>query len=214
MPHPRTTSLRIIRPQGGTGPAVLVIHSWWGLTPSFTAYGQQLAKAGFVVGVADLFDGETATTEQQARRLRAKPRRQPFYRTLIGAIGELLSSDGVERQEAGVAGFSMGGHWAVWLSQRPELPIAATVLYYAARAGDFSRSRSSYLAHFTENDRWVSGPARRRMELAITKSGRPYRAFDYAGNGHGSPRVTGAMPMMRQPRSWRSVAASPISRML
>ena len=78
----------------------------------------------------------------------------------------------------------MGGHWAIWLSQRPELPIGATVLYYAARAGSFAASPSSFLAHFAEDDPWVSRSARRRMEAAIAKADRPYQAYDYPGTGH------------------------------
>lgn len=184
MVKPRPRSLQILQPGKGSGSGVLVIHSWWGLTPSFTAYGRQLAQAGFVVGLADLFEGECATTEQQARRLMARPRRQPFYKTLIAAIDELRSSGNPEGQMIGVVGFSMGGHWAIWLSQRPDLPIAAMVLYYAARAGDFTQSRSSYLAHFAENDPWVSKAGRRRMEQAIVKAGRRYEAFDYPGTSH------------------------------
>jgi len=184
MVKKRPISLQVHRPSNGRGPGILLIHSWWGLTSSFTIYARQLVKAGFVVGLPDLFEGETASTEAEARRLRSKPRRQPFYRTLIAAIDELLADDDVEGKLIGVAGFSMGGHWAVWLSQRPELPIAATVLYYAARAGSFGMSRSSYLAHFAENDPWVSRTARRRMEQAIARDSRPYEAFDYPSTGH------------------------------
>ncbi|MDJ0896314.1 MAG: dienelactone hydrolase family protein [Alphaproteobacteria bacterium] len=171
-------------PASRRGPAVLVIHSWWGLTPAFHAFGEALAREGFIVGLADLFEGKTASDPAEAKRLRRAPRRTPLYKTLIGNIGELQSADGVAGADIGVVGFSMGGHWAVWLSQRPELPIGATVLYYAARAGDFTASQSSYLAHYAEEDPWVSRTARRRMEAAIAKAGRPYQGFDYPGTGH------------------------------
>jgi carboxymethylenebutenolidase len=179
----RPISLQVHRPRNDRGPGILLIHSWWGLTPFFSVYARQLVKAGFVVGLPDLFEGETALTEAEARRLRSKPRRQPLHKTLISAIDELLADD-VEGKSIGVAGFSMGGHWAVWLSQRPKLPIAATVLYYAARGGNFGLSRSSYLAHFADNDPWVSRTARRRMEQAIARGNRPYLAFDYPNADH------------------------------
>jgi carboxymethylenebutenolidase len=184
MAQHQANPLQVVQPTGGKGPGVLVVHSWWGLTPSFTRYAQQLSRAGFIVALPDLFNGEIATSEQQARQLRAKPRRQPFYKTLIAAIEELQATSGVRGSSIGIVGFSMGGHWAVWLSQRPNIPIAATIIYYAARAGDFSGSRSSYLAHFASDDPWVSGLARRRMEQAIAKAQRPYQAFDYAQTGH------------------------------
>lgn len=174
--------LEVVRAGGGARHGVLVIHSWWGLTDSFRTYAGALAKEGFVVGLADLFDGRTASDIAEAKALRAMRRSEPMYRTLMRDLEGLREEAGTER--VGLVGFSMGGHWAVWLSQRPELPVAATVLYYAARAGDFGASRASYLAHFAAEDGWVSAAARKRMEKEIARAGRPYRAHVYPGAGH------------------------------
>ncbi len=176
--------MKILSKHSAKGPCILVLHSWWGLTASFVNYGQSLANAGFAVGLADLFGGRTAETETEARRLRQARRREPAYKTLVHNISELREETCSVSQGIGLVGFSMGGHWAVWLSQRPELNISATVLHYAARGGDFSATKSSYLAHFADKDHWVSASARRGMEKAIAKAGCPYRAFDYPGTGH------------------------------
>ena len=171
--------------------SVLVIHSWWGLTPSFREYGGLLADAGFAVGLSDLFDGRTAADEAGAKKLRRMPRRVPMYRTLMADLQELSAR--IRSRHRAIVGFSMGGHWAVWLSQRPELRIDRTVLYYAARAGDFSSSRSAYLAHFADNDEWVNPAARRRMATAIRAAGRTYKEHEYPGTRHWfaeSARVT------------------------
>lgn len=176
--------MEAIAPRNAPTGAILVIHSWWGLTASFRAYGSSLAKAGYLVGLADLFHGQVATTQAEARRLRALPRRTPMYKTLGADLAALRAMAGSDKVGVGTVGFSMGGHWAVWLSQRPEYDIAATVLYYAARAGDFSRCRAGITAHFAENDPWVSPSARKNMERAIHKSGCRYDAFDYPGTQH------------------------------
>lgn len=174
---------RII-PSGTPSGAVLVIHSWWGLTDSFRAYGSYLADAGYIVGLTDLFDGQTAKTEIRARQLRASSRRTPMYKILGADISSLRSISDLDDVKTGIVGFSMGGHWAVWLAQSPEYDVAATVLYYAARAGDFSRCRASVLAHFAEQDTWVSTTARKKMERAISKAGCSYCAYDYPGTKH------------------------------
>jgi carboxymethylenebutenolidase len=176
--------MRIVSLSKKPSGCVLVIHSWWGLTPSFDGYAKQLANEGFVVGLSDLFDGETASDIEAAKRLRRAPRRMPMYRSLFADIEELARSGPPGTESVAVAGFSMGGHWAVWLSQRPDLPIRSTVLYYAARAGSFKDSRSSFLAHYAEDDPWVSRASRRKMEGELVKAGRPYKAFDYAGSRH------------------------------
>jgi carboxymethylenebutenolidase len=166
---------------GGAEAGVLVIHSWWGLTPSFTGFGARLVDRNLTVGLSDLFDGHTATTEAQARGLRALRRRDPMYQTLGRDLAALRAA---VAGPVGIVGFSMGGHWAVWLSQRPEYRVAATVLYYAARAGDFTASRSAYLAHYAGADPWVSAAARRGMERAIARAGGDYQGFDYPGTAH------------------------------
>jgi carboxymethylenebutenolidase len=163
---------------------VLVIHSFWGLTPSFTEFGRQLAGEGLTVGLVDLFDGMTAQNETEARKLRQAKRKTPMYKTLGAGIEKLRETLAEPQQPIGVVGFSMGGHWAVWLSQRPEYNVDCTVLYYAARAGDFGQSRSRYLAHYAEDDPWVSPSARRTMERSMVRAGCSYRAYDYPGTGH------------------------------
>jgi carboxymethylenebutenolidase len=163
---------------------VLVVHSWWGLTQSFRDFAEGLAKEGFAAGLSDLFDGKTATDPEMAQRLRRAPRRVPMYKTLIANINELRACDQGAARPVAVVGFSMGGHWAIWLSQQKELPIRSTVIYYAARAGSFTDSRSAFLAHFADDDPWVSRASRRRMETEIAKAKRPYIAHDYAGAKH------------------------------
>ncbi len=134
--------------------------------------------------MSDLFDGQTADTEAEARALRAGPRRVPMYKILGGDIVDLCLAAGSNRTGIGVVGFSMGGHWAVWLSQRPEYNVAATVLYYAARAGDFSACASGIIAHFAAQDAWVSPRARKNMERAVRKSGCDYTGYDYPRTRH------------------------------
>ena len=56
-------------PAAGSGPGVLVLHAWWGLTPFITGLCDRLAEAGFVALAPDLFDGRTAATPAEAEAL-------------------------------------------------------------------------------------------------------------------------------------------------
>lgn len=171
-------------PSSGKGPGVLVIHAWWGLNDFFRGVCDRLAGEGFVAVAPDLFEGHVATTPAGAKRLRAKPKRQPNYKALIRSIEGLVHHPAVEGSTIGVLGFSMGGHWALWLSQRPELPIGATVTFYGARAGDYTRSKAVFMGHFAEKDEWVSAAALKKLAKSLEAAGRTAEFFVYPETAH------------------------------
>jgi carboxymethylenebutenolidase len=78
----------------------------------------------------------------------------------------------------------MGGHWALWLSQRPGLPIGATVTFYGARAGDYSASRSAFQGHFADQDEWVSEAGLKKLRQSLEAAGRPAEFHTYPGTRH------------------------------
>ncbi len=163
---------------------MLIIHSWWGLTRSFTDFADKLATRGFLAGCVDLYDGATADTEGEARRLRGRKRAEPVYKVLRRCLGLIASDTRALGPQAAVVGFSMGAHWAVWLAQHPEPAPRAAVLFYGARGGDWNDAECPVLAHFAETDTFVSASARATMERAINRAGVDYQAFTYPGTTH------------------------------
>lgn len=174
----------IALPPSGKGAGVLVIHAWWGLNDFFKSVCNRLAQEGFVAIAPDLFESQVATTIASAKRLRAKPKREPTYRTLIHAIEQLKNHPAVQGSTIGVVGFSMGGHWALWLSQRPELPIGATVAFYGARAGDYTHSSAAFMGHFAEKDDWVSDGSLKKLKKSLATAGRVAEFFVYPDTSH------------------------------
>jgi carboxymethylenebutenolidase len=171
-------------PSSGKGRGVLVIHAWWGLNNFFKGVCDRLATEGFVAVAPDLFEGQVTTTIAGAKRLRAKPKQEPTYKTLIRAIEQLTNHPAVQGSTIGIVGFSMGGHWALWLSQRPELPIRATVVFYGARAGDYSGSRAAFLGQFAEKDDWVSDAGLKKFKKSLETAGRVTEFFVYPDTSH------------------------------
>lgn len=174
-------------PNSGSGPGVLVLHSWWGLNAFFKRLCDRLSDRGFVALAPDLYDGKIASTVKAAKALRAQAtasRREPAYRLLTSAINELSRHDAVTTAQIAVVGFSMGGHWALWLAQRSKLPIAATVVFYAARNGDFTQTRSRFLFHFANDDEWVSATSISKMKKSLAAAGSDATYHDYPGTRH------------------------------
>lgn len=171
-------------PSSGQGPGVLVIHAWWGLNEFFRSVCDQLAAVGFVAAAPDLFEGQIATTPEDAKRLRSAPKREPTYKTLLRAIEELQANPATVGPRIGVLGFSMGGHWALWLAQQPGLPIGATVTYYGARSGDFGHSSGPCLGHFAQTDEWVSAASRTKLKKSLEAAGRVATFHVYPGTNH------------------------------
>lgn len=166
------------------GHPVLVLHSWWGLTRSFTDYADQLASAGFLAACADLYDGELATDEAQARALRSRPRRKSMSRTLLDNAGGLLAHPAADSDRVAVIGFSMGGHWAIWLAGSGRLPVSAAVVHYATRAFRAGAAAVPVLCHFAEEDPFVTTSGRRSMVRSLTTAGCPVQIAEHPGTGH------------------------------
>lgn len=171
-------------PPSGAGKGVLVIHAWWGLNAFCQSVCERLALAGYVTAAPDLYGGQVAATIADAQQLRDKPKREPTYQTLMRAVEQLAQHPAVAGPAIGVVGFSMGAHWAFWLSQRAELPIKAVVAFYGARGGDYSQSRAAFMGHFAETDAWVSPAAIKKLQRSLEKAGRPTEFFSYPGTGH------------------------------
>jgi carboxymethylenebutenolidase len=174
-------------PESGCGPGLVILHSWWGLNPFFRTLCDRLAGIGFIALAPDLYDGRIATTAAAAKTLRAQAlasRREPVYKFLMRTVASLSNHEAVTAPEIAVVGFSMGGHWALWLAQQPGLPISATVVFYAVRNGDFQRSHSRFLFHFAEKDEWVSDAGIRKLRKSLESAGRDATYYTYPGTAH------------------------------
>jgi len=185
MPGVAEADAYLATPSGGKGQGVLVIHAWWGLNDFFCSVCDRLASDGFVALAPDLFEGRVASTIQQARKLRSRPRKEPTHKTLLRAIDRLQGLPQVQGRSMGVIGFSMGGHWALWLAaNHPELRLKAVTTFYGARAGDYRASPAAFQGHFAEDDPWVSASALKKLRQSLELAPRGAEVYIYPGTGH------------------------------
>src|SRR5688572_25820619 len=122
-------------PTAGSGPGVLVLHAWWGLTPFFTGLCDRLAKEGFVALAPDLHNGQTAATVAEAEALMQQRDSERTEAIAAAAVDQLRGHPAVTGQAIGTIGFSMGAAWAVALASiRPDAVAAVVDFYGTAEA--------------------------------------------------------------------------------
>jgi carboxymethylenebutenolidase len=187
----KTISAYLAEPEHRSGPGVLVLHAWWGLTQPFRQICDRLAEAGFVALAPDLYHGKTTAAVEEAEALVAA-----LNQDEEGVRGDIAGAVQVLRQHVAmppaggrgklaVVGFSLGGAYALDLSVKEAEEIAAVVSFYASYSGlDYSGSKAAYLCHFAEDDPFEPAESVAQMEQELQAAGRPVTCYTYVGTKH------------------------------
>ena len=67
----------IALPASGSGPGVIVIQEWWGLTTHIAHMADRIAGEGYVALAPDLYGGATTHDEAEALQLLLRTTRRP-----------------------------------------------------------------------------------------------------------------------------------------
>jgi carboxymethylenebutenolidase len=177
-------SAYVVAPPSGQGPALLVLHAWWGLTPFIRQWCDRLADEGFAVIAPDLYAGESADRPDEAEQLLAEMdvnRAADLVLSTTAAVRDLPIADG---GPIGVVGFSMGASWGLWLAARAPEHVAATVAYYGTQGIELDEATGAFLGHFAEHDELVSDDEVVELEAHLRLLGKDVEFHRYAGTGH------------------------------
>lgn len=173
-------------PNAGSGPGILVLHAWWGLSETIRDACDRLAGEGFVAYAPDLYDGRLATTIEEAEVLAHQLEQNiEAVKADIAAAADLLreyvqpSDNGL-----GVVGFSLGAYYALQLSGDAPERVRAVVLFYGTGDGDFDRATATYLGHFAGSDPYEPPANVDWLESALKSAGRPVTFHHYPDVGH------------------------------
>lgn len=181
-------------PDAGTGPGVVVLHAWWGLTEPFQRVCDRLAEAGFVALAPDLYQGKTTASIEEAEALASGLNQQEerVRGDIQGAV-EFLRQQGQHDaanpagggEQVGVVGFSLGGAYALDTSVNLAEEIAAVVIFYATYTGlDFGRAQAAYLGHFAEHDPFEPAESVAELEQELRAAGKQATFYTYPGTTH------------------------------
>lgn len=169
---------------GGRGPGVMVLHSWWGLTPFFKGVCHRLSDEGYTVLAPALLPGHLPATPDEAEAALAAADVDRSAALVLSSTQALRRASADPAAPIGVIGFSMGASWALWLSARSPADVAATVAFYGSQTIDFTEARSAYLGHFAEFDSLVSEDETVELEAHLKLVGLEADFYRYPGTSH------------------------------
>ncbi len=173
-------------PPAGTGPGLIVIQEWWGLTSHIIGVCDRFAAEGYVVLAPDLYGGVTTHDAAEAKRMAQELPVDGAVSDLAGAVDYLLDHEAVTSERLGVVGFCMGAGFVLTLAAREGERIAAAVPFYGFvnDERDFSGLQAEVLGHYGELDRSIPPDTARALADRIhAESGRP-AAFLFYPAGH------------------------------
>lgn len=177
-------SAYLVQPDDGPGPGVLVLHSWWGLTPGVRRVVERLADAGFTAMAPDLLAGELPDSYSSARDLLADSDANETADLVLSSPVTLRAYSADPQAPIAIIGYSMGGSWAMWLATRLPGDVAAVVTYYGTQNIDFDDLRSPVLAHFASSDELVSDDDKVEMHARLLLSEKSVEVHEYDGTQH------------------------------
>lgn len=173
-------------PPAGNGPAVLVLHAWWGLNETTKGFCRRLAAEGFTTYAPDLYHGGIAETIAEAEAL-AQELDAKFPQAkaeIVDAAAYLLDQAAEPARGLAVIGFSLGAFYALDLAADDDEHVRGVVLFYGSGDGDFSASQAAFLGHFAEDDPFEPPENIDRLKAALMQAGRPMTFYTYPGTGH------------------------------
>jgi carboxymethylenebutenolidase len=184
MPPGRAGSAYVSLPDSGEGPGVLVLGSWWGLTPFFRGLCDRLAEAGFVALAPDLLDGRSTDDPDEARARLGAADMDATLRLVGSSLVRLHAMPATPEAPVGVVGFSMGASWALWLASRVPHLVGATVVFYGSQTIDMAPATSSFLGHFSDHDELVDEDEATLLEADLRLLDKDVTFHRYPGTGH------------------------------
>lgn len=171
-------------PDARSGPGILVLHAWWGLTAHVKDVCDQLAGEGFVALAPDLFAGEVTTDVAESEQRLARADANELAHLTRSSLQTLRDLPATADGPVGLLGFSMGASMALWLAARVPDAVAATVVYYGGQDIDMAEATSAFLGHYAEDDPYVDDDGLALLEAELHLDDLEVSFHRYPGTRH------------------------------
>jgi carboxymethylenebutenolidase len=173
-------------------PAVLLLHTAWGLNEETKLWTARLGAHGVVTLAIDLYDGRVATTADEVPVLRdaANQRIEENMATITAGVDFLRSNTSVQATDVALVGFSYGGAWATYLVSN--LDVAGAVSYAGEAFGPenpVEKLQRPVLLITGDQDEQVSAARVDELRSAAADAGAPFEVVVVPG-AHGLQEPT------------------------
>ena len=175
----------------GNFPGVVMIHEWWGLNDNIKEMADKLASHGYVVLAVDLYEGEFATTSDQARALRVAYDPERGVTNMNAAASYI--NENYSSEKIGSLGWCFGGGESLNLALHND-EMDATVIYYGSLVTD-TESLSSInwpvLGIFAELDTGITPDTVNAFESSLDELEIENQITIYPGVNHAFANPSG-----------------------
>lgn len=169
-------------------PAILLLHEWWGLNGQIKEVARRFAEAGYVALVPDLYSRQSnAVTDDPAKAaaLMQAISAQQILRDLNAGTKYLKTRSVVDPLRIGVAGFSMGGTFALTQACHNS-DLKACVSFYGKvpPLATFRYLLCPVLYHAAGRDGWVTKQEVELLSQAREQHGKAIEVCVYPDAPH------------------------------
>jgi carboxymethylenebutenolidase len=172
-------------------PGIIMIHENRGLNAYIKDMANTLARQGYVVLAVDLFKGQMATDNDQARLLSSSVRNNPAeaIANLQSAVKYVSSLPFVDSSKIASIGWCFGGGQSLQLALNSQNhPLVATILYYGTPlitdAQQLSKIKWPILGIFGDKDQANPLPLINKFKVALDANKINNDILIYRGLGH------------------------------
>ena len=172
-------------------PGVIMIHEWWGLNDNIKEMAEKLASHGYVVLAVDLYDGQVATTSEEARKLMMSFDKNNGIQNMNSAISYL--DENYSPPKIGSIGWCFGGGQSLNLALNNN-DMDATVIYYGSLVTDtetLSAINWPVLGIFAELDKGITIDTVHDFENSLNQLGIKNEVVIYPGVDHAFANPSG-----------------------
>ena len=200
----------VVRPDetAATGRGVLVLHEAFGLNDDIRSIARRFAEHGYVALAPDLYSAGPPKPICIVRAMRSlETGSGQVFDSLDAGRAWLASQDGIDPQRLAVAGFCMGGSFAILHASRADYAAAAPYYARVPKTAEAMDGICPVVAGFGAADRMLPGQAA-HLRRHLDSLGVAHDIVEYGDVGHSyMNRADGLVPkmMVRFSRAARGV---------